>query len=92
MQLEHVTREFGEDLRGIGRRQVAAFVPEQLAANALLERMQRPVDTHGAGVEQLGRAREVAGLHVSQEHFQLAEGDLLADPVRHCRHLHRCAA
>ena len=65
---------------------------EQLAANALLERVKRPVNAHGADVEQLGRAREVAGFHVSQEHFQLAEGDFLTDPVWHCRYLHMYAA
>ena len=80
---QHVARDFGQRVRGVGGMQVAAFVAEQRAAHARLQRMKRAVHAHGADVEPLGRAREVARLHEGQEDLELAEGDLLVDADEH---------
>ncbi|MNN66925.1 hypothetical protein D3C81_1825290 [compost metagenome] len=70
-------------MRGLGRQQVAAFVAEQRAAHAVLERMERPVHAHRADIERLSGLGKVAGLHEGQQGLELAERDLFTDAQGH---------
>ena len=66
------------------RQQVAPFMNKQRAADALFQRMQRPVDADAAQLHGLSGSGDVPFRHKHHKYRQLAEGDVLINVVFHC--------
>ena len=57
---------------------------KQRAADALFQRMQRPVDADAAQLHGLSGSGDVPFRHKHHKYRQLAEGDVLINVVFHC--------